>query len=209
MAKSSSRVQLERRANILMRTREIVAKSDSEKINMGALAKACGISIPTLYNQFKDKDALLAATMDEVLRLYFQQFDPGDQPGLDQMLSLADGTANVMAENKELCRWMYQLNPAIRRQSSLLMARELYRSFLNKMRADGDIDNTIPLPLLSDRLYQRLRSTAIEWLHEELSLHHFKRLRRCEIALILLSSASKSLRPRLLGLVKEASQPPD
>ncbi len=55
----------ERRARILKAARRVVARSGYDGLTMRDLAEAARVSVPTLYNLFGGKDAILAAAMAE------------------------------------------------------------------------------------------------------------------------------------------------
>lgn len=57
------RQQLERRQRILVAARRYVSKHGVEEINVRALAKACAISVPTIYRTFGSKEGLLSEAM--------------------------------------------------------------------------------------------------------------------------------------------------
>jgi len=56
--------KLERRARILAAARELIAQRGYEALSMRELAAHCRVSVPTLYNQFGGKQALLAAAVE-------------------------------------------------------------------------------------------------------------------------------------------------
>lgn len=207
MSPPVSESQLEKGAKILAKAREVARTMDAEKINMRILADACGVSIPTLYNRFKDKDNLLTTALDEVLRLHFEQIDlKDDEPLLEQLVRMADGTTEVLLANRELGRWMFKVTPATPSHSGYLLGKELYRSCLERMKASGEIDDRMPISFLTDRLYYRLRGTALEWTLGNVSDQGFQHLRRCEIAILLLSVSRPPLTEKLHAML-EREQP--
>ena len=71
MARGRAATYDDQRAQILQRAAELFARSGYVATSMNAVAEACGLSKPTLYHYFRDKDALLASICDEhVLRLH-------------------------------------------------------------------------------------------------------------------------------------------
>lgn len=58
---------------------------------MATIAKAAGVTTNTIYWYFRDKDALLVAVLDALLRDGLQGLDElGDQPAVDQLLWVVD-----------------------------------------------------------------------------------------------------------------------
>lgn len=61
----------EQREQILLRAAELFARSGYAATSMNQVAQACGLSKPTLYHYYRDKDALLVSICDEhVMRLH-------------------------------------------------------------------------------------------------------------------------------------------
>ena len=50
----------ERRGRILEAARELLAERGYAAVTVRELAERCGVSVPTLYNRFESKDALIA-----------------------------------------------------------------------------------------------------------------------------------------------------
>ncbi|RYI99200.1 MAG: TetR family transcriptional regulator [Actinomycetales bacterium] len=58
-----------------------------EKTSLASIAKAAGVTTNTIYWYFRDKDALLVAVLDDLLREGLQGLDElDDQPAVDQLL---------------------------------------------------------------------------------------------------------------------------
>jgi TetR/AcrR family transcriptional regulator len=71
MARGRAATYDDQRSAILRRAAELFARSGFVATSMNAVAEACGLSKPTLYHYFRDKDALLVSICDEhVLRLH-------------------------------------------------------------------------------------------------------------------------------------------
>lgn len=71
MARGRAATYDDQRGQILQRAAELFARSGYASTSMNQVAEACGLSKPTLYHYFRDKDALLVSICDEhVLRLH-------------------------------------------------------------------------------------------------------------------------------------------
>lgn len=199
----SSELNIDRRAKILAKTREIIRKTGTPNVSVRELAKSCGVSVPTIYNQFKSKENLIMMAWDVILRDYFEQYEPPlDKPDLDTLVTIMDGTCDCTLQNKTLSRWAITFNPATPSKSSLLMARGLARDCLVSMQKEGHIAKWVPIAFFSDRLYYRMRATGLEWALGHINDGAFKHLRRCEIAICLLGFSSADLTARLRKLLE-------
>lgn len=196
--------KLAKRAKILTTIRTSVQDMGEEEVGMRLLASACGVSVQTLYNQFGDKDRLLTLAFDDVLRMHFQQcvLNPS-KPHLDQLVTFADGVSHLLVDNRFLSRWMFRPDPASPSESARLMAQHLYLRCVQGMHARGEINDDLPVPFLAARVYYRLRGAALEWILGHISDRGLKPLRRCEIAMTLLSASTPKLTGRLQELLAE------
>ncbi|MEP7283678.1 MAG: TetR/AcrR family transcriptional regulator [Rubrivivax sp.] len=71
MARGRAATYDDQRGLILRRASGLFAQHGYAATSMNAVAEACGVSKPTIYHYFRDKDALLASICDEhVLRLH-------------------------------------------------------------------------------------------------------------------------------------------
>ena len=77
----------ERRSTILENARQMIAECGYEKVTVRQLAERCGVSVPTLYNQFGNKDQLLATAIED----YFYRTPANHEPtGLARLLATID-----------------------------------------------------------------------------------------------------------------------
>ncbi len=60
---------------ILKICRELIRKQGWEAVNIRSVAKACNVSVGTIYNYFDSKDALISASVESVWRDIFHQED--------------------------------------------------------------------------------------------------------------------------------------
>lgn len=181
--------------------RESIRDGESENLNMRQLAKVCGVSVPTLYSHFKDKNTLLLTAADEIFRWHFEKIViPAWKPGLDQILHIADATGNLILQNPELSRMMIKTNPAKPSSSSRLVARALYQKCLQNMQRQGEIADWLSLSFFSERVYYRVRSVSMEWAWGVVPDRAFQSLRRCEIVIALLGFSSEALSKRLRSI---------
>src|SRR5690348_5429390 len=101
----------ERRSRILAAARELIAHGGYEKLSMRTLAEKSRVSVPTLYNLFGSKHAILAAEMQETFTAIarsLEQAPRGD--AIDRAGTLLEaGVRNMLAVpafNRELVQVM-------------------------------------------------------------------------------------------------------
>lgn len=204
MAKPLPESQIEKRSRILAQARDMMRKVGGDNLSVRELAASCNISVPTIYNQFKDKHDLMMAAGDEIFRWRLEQITlPESQPGLDQLLHLLDESYEMMVENSRISRWMFKMHPETPIRSSLLIAKSLYHNCIEKMQLLDEIAGWLPVSFLGERLYYRIRSTALEWALGHVSDRGFKHLRHCELAIFLLGISKQPLKKRVEAILKK------
>lgn len=90
--------KLERRERILDAARALIAESGYEGITVRELARRCRVSVPTLYNQFGGKDALLAAAVEAHFRSVLHEVaDALGSAGQHRVVAVVERCAQEMA----------------------------------------------------------------------------------------------------------------
>ena len=89
--------RLARRARILDTARAMIAENGYQSVTVRELARRCGLSVPTLYNQFGGKDGVLRAAIEG----HFQDFLNNDAiaalpAGYERVLGIVDACAEGM-----------------------------------------------------------------------------------------------------------------
>lgn len=178
----------------------------AENLSVRQLAAYCNVSVPTIYNKFKDKNDLLMAAVDDLFRSHLEQITlPEDQPVLDQVIYFMDEACDMVLDNPAASKWMFKMNPATPSRSSLLIAKNFYQQHIGSMQANGDIVNWISASYLGERLYYRIRSTSLEWALGNVSNQGLKHLRHCELAFFLMGISTDPLKKRLEAMLKKAA----
>lgn len=91
--------RLARRAAILEAARRMIAERGYEAVKVRDLAEICGVSVPTLYNQFGGKDQLLAAAIEEHFRLALDSAPVArSTPGYQRLLTIVDQCAEQLLD---------------------------------------------------------------------------------------------------------------
>jgi AcrR family transcriptional regulator len=159
----------ERKARILAAARRLIAEAGFDGLNMRALAEASRVSVPTLYNLFGSKHAILAAEMEatfaEVARAP-RAVDPRDfvartlarlDAGIDSLLA-------VPGYSRELVRVMLAtretdgLRQAIEERYIAMMAANLAAA-----RADGELAGWVDPGVLARHLFFDFITALLGW----------------------------------------------
>lgn len=102
---------LERRERILETVRSCIAQQGVEELTIRELAKACRVSVPTLYRSFGSKEQLLV----EAIRSYFNNQVLGDLlehtglKGQARLLAIVELCAKTVSEMTSYNRQLFQL----------------------------------------------------------------------------------------------------
>lgn len=204
MGKPLSELQLKKRMSILACARTMMREVGAENVNMRELAARCNLSVPTIYNKFKGKNDLLMAAVDDLFRCQLEQIIlPEDQPILDQMIYFMDVACEMILNNPESSKWMFKMNPETPSRSSLLISKNFYQLHIESMQASGEVINWLSPSYLGERLYYRIRSTALEWALGHVSDQGLRHLRHCEMAFFLMGISNKPLKQRLETILRK------
>ena len=196
----SPELQQKRREKVLAKTREFIRKSGIKDLNVRDLAKYCGVSVPTLYNQFKNKDGLVVAAADELFRWHYEGLreSAADQkPGWDLLLHLCNATCDLILRNPDFGRLVVRANPGNRSPSSIGTAKNMYIRQVQVLQEQGGLQDWMPAEFIGVRLYDRIRSTTLEWALGNIDDQDLPSVRRCELAIALLAFSNDSLRQEL------------
>jgi AcrR family transcriptional regulator len=85
--------QLERQANILATTREMLAEVGYSATTMRGLAQRANVAPGTLYNLYKSKDALVFAAVEDLLDELAQRAIKSSAEGIERILVQAEESA--------------------------------------------------------------------------------------------------------------------
>jgi AcrR family transcriptional regulator len=163
----------ERKRRIVAAARQLIAEHGYDGLNMRALADAARVSVPTLYNLFGSKHAILAAEMQEAFRSVAVALDlkkRGDAVERAATL-LAAGIRNLVAVPgyyRELAHVMLSsretdaLRRSIEDQYVALMAGNLRAG-----QADGELADWFDADILSRQLFFTFMMVVLGWARGE------------------------------------------
>ncbi|MGH0028874.1 MAG: TetR/AcrR family transcriptional regulator [Myxococcota bacterium] len=161
--------KLERRARILSGARELIAERGYAGLTMRDLAAHCRVSVPTLYNQFGSKDALLAAAVEGhfqgvLARTRETAQDLGAARVLAVVAQCADDIAALPRYNRALMQAFVHGRETVARLSiASELAAELERG-LEEMRSRRQLADWVSARVLADRITASCIAASMMWL---------------------------------------------
>src|SRR6476646_1763308 len=164
----------ERKSRIVAAARRLIAEHGFDGLNMRALADAARVSVPTLYNLFGSKHAILAAEMQEAFRNVAGALDlkkRGDaveragallQAGIKNLVSVPGyyrELVHVMLSSRD----PDDLRRAIEDQYVALMAGNLRAG-----QADGELADWFDAAALSREMFVTFMMLVLGWARGEI-----------------------------------------
>jgi AcrR family transcriptional regulator len=182
----------ERRTRILAAARELIAERGSAGLTMRDLAKASRVSVPTLYNLFGGKQALLLGELESTFAAVVAGIERARTGNVvDRALATCDaGNADLLAAprySRELILlFLTSSETAPLRRSSAEAYAELMADLLRDGQRAGDVEPWIDPLLLSRRMFAHYQLTMIEWARGELDTDGFRAATRFGMCAMLL-----------------------
>lgn len=194
--------QLERQANILATTREMLAEVGYSATTMRGLAQRANVAPGTLYNLYNSKDALVFAAVEDLLNELAQRAGKSSAEGLHRILAQAEESARSIMDGPQYAEAMTRAL-FTSGQDDLLNKRLYARGTPNlegqvlKAMDLGQLREDVDAAVLARQMTASTWGIIMAWVMGAVPLSEFRsELLRAHI-MILLSAASSSGR-RLL-----------
>jgi AcrR family transcriptional regulator len=162
--------KLERRERILAAARELFAERGYEGLTMRDLAAHCRVSVPTLYNQFGGKDALLgAAALSHFEALLTRARIEGPGQGHRRVIGTIEMCAGEIARlsdyHRALLRAFMGVSETAGLQASLAgqLTAELGEA-LGQMRSGRQLAAWVSPGVLAERITVACIGASVAWL---------------------------------------------
>ena len=187
--------QLERQANILSTTREMLAEVGYAATTMRGLAQRANVAPGTLYNLYKSKDELVVAAVEDLLDELGQRAEAETAAGVERILALAEQTADAIQNTP---RYAEAMARALFRAEAdhplvdLLYARSLpfLKHHIEAAKTDGMLIASAEADVYARHLQAQAWGIILAWVMGILQLAEVRReYLRCQ-AMILLSIAT-------------------
>ncbi len=161
--------KLERREHILESARDLIAGRGYDGLTMRELAAHCRVSVPTLYNQFGSKDALLAhAVQSHFSGLLAGAGDGETWSGHRRLVGVMGLCAEEMVRlsryHRSLLRAFMSAKGTVSLQGTLMaeLTGEL-EGALQEMQAKGQLATWVEVPVLARQITGAAIAAAVAW----------------------------------------------
>lgn len=202
--------RLARRAVILETAREMIAEVGYEAVTVRDLAERCRVSVPTLYNQFGDKDGLLGAAIEGHFMGVLDGAPLAEaEPGFDRLMVIVDQCAGQLltlsAYHQRLLEAFMSLANTIALQQRIalrlthFMGRELQTMASRRQLADWAVR-----VLVAEQMTAACINAAVIWSSGLFTDDHLRPSMRYATGLVLLGITRGKTRARLQARIAEA-----
>ena len=198
----------ERKRRIVAAARRLIAEHGYDGLNMRALADAARVSVPTLYNLFGSKHAILAAEMQDAFGSVAAALDVkkrGDAVERAATL-LQAGIKNLVAVPgyyRELVHVMLtsrepdELRRSIEDQYVALMAGNLRAG-----QADGELEGWFDADVLARQMFFTFMMVVLGWARGEVDDDGLRQIATYGQSMLLVAVARGDTRARLVERVR-------
>jgi TetR/AcrR family transcriptional repressor of mexJK operon len=199
-----------RRSQILVAARRMIVERGYEAVTIRDLASECGVSVPTLYNQFGGKDALLAEAIEEQFResLHTEAFERAE-PGLERLLTVIDQSARQLLESATYSQRLLAAFSAIR--STTALQQKVGEAFVEVLIAELSVMQKrrqllpwVDLPRLAGQLVSANIGIVVQWSSALLASDELQAAMRYAMGLVLLGVLRGAARDRVAHMVEAA-----
>jgi AcrR family transcriptional regulator len=202
----------ERGERILEATREMLAERGYAEVTVRELARRCGVSVPTLYNRFGGKDALIAQAVKSQFSKALGSVegdDEGETIGYPRLMDLVGRVADGVIELADYHRALLQAFSQVRETGALhqSVAHELTAAIivqLGEMRRRRQLGDWVALDVLSAQITTACIAATMTWAAGAISDSGLRPFMEHSVGLILVASTRGASRDALLERVKQA-----
>jgi AcrR family transcriptional regulator len=205
-----SEQRLARRAAILETAREMIAEMGYEAVTVRDLAQRCRVSVPTLYNQFGDKDGLLGAAIEA----HFMGVLDGAplaaaEPGFDRLMVIVDQCAEQLLtlstyHQRLLEAFMSLTNTIALQQRIALRLTNFMRRELQTMASRRQLADWAVRALVAEQMTAACINAAVIWSSGLFTDDHLRPTMRFATGLVMLGVTRGKTRARLQARIEEA-----
>lgn len=193
----------ERRARILTAARELIAARGYAGLTMRELARASRVSVPTLYNLFGGKQALLVGELEETFARMVEGVERAAGRGVVQRAF--SGCAAVNRDLRAVPRYTRELmHVLLVSEESRRLRRDMAHRYiavtaesLRNGQSDGEIEAWSDPHAVATAIYEHYTRIAESWALGELDDAGFEAATRYGLALLMLGVARGGARTAL------------
>jgi AcrR family transcriptional regulator len=185
----------ERRARILVAARALIAERGYEGLTMRDLAEASRVSVPTLYNLFGGKQALLLGELEATFAAVVASIEkvPAGNVVARALATCDAGNADLLAvprySRELILLFLTAADTAPLRRASAERFVELMAGVLRDGQAAGEIHAWVDPLLLARSMFAHYQLVMIEWARGEIDTGDFQATTRFGMCAMLLGVA--------------------
>ncbi len=193
----------ERRERILATARELIAERGYDGLTMRDLAHASRVSVPTLYNLFGGKQAILLGELESTFAAVVAGIATVRTGNVaDRALATCDaGNADLLAvpqySRELILLFLTSAETADLRRSSAEKFTALMADILRDGQKADEIEPWVDPLVLSRRMFAHYQLAMIEWARGELDAEAFRAATRFGMCVMLLGVARGRARRQL------------
>ena len=168
----------EREDRILETARRLIAERGYDGVGMRELASQSRVSVPTLYNFFGDKSALLVRAVESQFRELLASIDRHGRDsrgtGVDLLLAIPSGCTRALLRAPQYSKAVLGVFTQSGQRSSVIstvaeITAEQFEIALARMGDDKQLESWIDPRALGRRLASQQIMVCLEWAGEHLS----------------------------------------
>jgi len=206
----------ERRERIRAAARRLVAERGYDGLTMRDLARAARVSVPTLYNLFGSKDAILTAEMESSVGRVAAELPSGGESFFARGMAAFEAGMRVVTESPEFYRQLMRLfltspeaRPMRRRTEEGYIA--VMASNLTAAKAAGQLADFADPTEVATHMFGLYIAAFLAWGADDLDLDGFRHAALSGICHLLLGVArgpfAAEVEARLRGLERPQRPP--
>ena len=203
-------LEVTKRNRILNATVEAVTELGYEGIRMRELAERCGVTVPTLYNQFGGKDQLIARALEHAIGIEQRMVSPASlAPGFDRLIELIELNATSLIEGgvkgRRIVRSYTSLawNEQTKNKNAEYLTT-LLKECLLEMAAKRQLVKWLDADLLAKQMTAANIRISIEWSLENLSTRQALPQMRYAMGMVVLGGVRGVAADKLVTWLKTA-----
>jgi AcrR family transcriptional regulator len=205
----------ERRARIVAAARELVTKHGYDGLTMRDLAAAARVSVPTLYNLFGSKDAILVSELERTTTVIASRIlQSANESFFERGMAAFDAGMDLIAEQPEFFRAVMQMfltspesAPARLRAEHGYIA--IMAANLRAAKQAGQLAEWADPEIVGSHMYGLYISCFLAWCAGELDMPSFRTAALSGICHLLIGVArgpfAAAVEARLKKLTKESA----
>ncbi len=204
-----------RRDRILTEARRVIAEHGYDALNTRDLAKAAGVTAPTLYNLIGNKDQILVALFLEAVERVEERLTPFENARpLDMAEAIVVQSAELFAGDENYYKAAIIAgdrmgrNPVQTQAADLINARssEMAAKACRAAQAEGLLRGNISASAMGEQMYVCYRVPFRDWAFGLVDLDEFARIALRGFYMCLASDAVDTFRQQLLTKLQKLNE---